>query len=317
MTTPQATSRQLPRSARLLVTFVNLRRRREEGGSIVFLIPIIFVFIALYAYPMGQSLYYSFTNFNGYSNSYKNVGFRNYHLIFTDSKMLAALSFTIMFAVGTTVIVTALAIPLATILNRRFIGKNFVRSVFFFPAIPSVAILGLVWGFILSPLGDGVLNTIIHSLTGLGPVPWLANSTLAQISTVAVSVWTLTGYHAMLYLAYLQSIPSDYLEAARIDGASGVQNFRYITLPLLTPAMTVSWLLLMAYGLTVYALPITLTKGGPGYATTTITQTIIQDGIASAQVGQASALAVLFLIVAGVVVLLQRKLSRILERKYS
>ena len=317
MATPSNVLRQPHRYPRGIFTLARLRRRREEGGSLFFLIPVIVIFIALFAYPMGQSFYYSFTNFNGYSNHFKYVGFRNYHLIFTDPTMVAALGFTIAFAVGTTIIVTLLAIPLAIILNRRFIGKNFVRSVFFFPAIPSVAILGLVWGFILSPLGDGVLNTVIHSLTGLGPIPWLANSTLAQISTVTVYVWTRTGWHAMLYLAYLQSIPSDYLEAADIDGASRFQNFRYITLPLLTPAMTVSWLLLMTNGLKVYELPITLTKGGPGFATTTITQTIIQDGIASAQVGQASALAVLFLIVSGVVVLLQLRLSRFLERKNS
>lgn len=293
------------------------RRWREEAGASLFLIPVLIVFIVLYAVPMSQSIYYSFTNFNGYSNDFKNVGLRNYGLIFTDPTLASALGFTIFYAIAVTVLVTVFAIPLALVLNRRFLGRNLVRSVYFFPAIPSVAILGLVWGFILNPLGDGVLNTVIHTLTGLGPVPWLADSTLAQISTVAVAVWTLTGWHALLYLAYLQSIPSDFLEAATIDGASRLQTFRFITLPLLTPAMTVSWLLLMSNGLKVYDLPITLTRGGPGFATTTITQAIIQDGIASAAVGQASALAVVFLIVVGIVVLSQLGLSRLLERKYS
>ncbi|MEP6844230.1 MAG: sugar ABC transporter permease [Pseudolysinimonas sp.] len=294
-----------------------LRRWREEAGAALFLVPVLLVFVVLYAVPMSQSIYYSFTNFDGYSNDVKNVGLRNYALIFTDPTLASALGFTIFYAVALTVLVTVFAIPLALILNRKFVGRNFVRSVYFFPAIPSVAILGLVWGFILNPLGDGVLNTVLHTLTGLGPVPWLADSTLAQLSTVAVAVWTLTGWHALLYLAYLQSIPSDFLEAATIDGASRLQTFRYITLPLLTPAMTVSWLLLMTNGLKVYDLPITLTRGGPGFATTTITQAIIQDGIASAAVGQASALAVLFLLVVGVVILAQLGLSRLLERKYS
>lgn len=266
---------------------------------------------------MAQSIYFSFTNFNGYTNEYKFVGLSNYKSIFTNSSMAAALSFTLIFAFATTVLVTTFAIPLAVVLNRKFAGKNFVRAAFFFPAIPSVAILGLVWGFILNPLGNGVLNSAIHLLFGAGPVPWLAESTLAQISTISVSAWTLTGWHAMLYLAYLQSIPSDYLEAATIDGASRAQIFWRITLPLLTPAMTVSWLLLMTNGLKVYDLPFTLTKGGPGFATTTVTQTIIQEGIAAAQVGQASALAVMFLLAVGIVVLLQMSISRFLERKYT
>ncbi|MEO6531982.1 MAG: sugar ABC transporter permease [Pseudolysinimonas sp.] len=294
-----------------------LRRWREEAGASLFLVPVLIVFVVLFAIPMSQSVYYSFTNFNGYSNDFANVGLRNYALIFTDPTLASALGFTITYAIALTVLVTLFAIPLALILNRKFFGRNFVRSVYFFPAIPSVAILGLVWGFILNPLGDGVLNTVIHALTGLGPVPWLADSTLAQLSTIAVAVWTLTGWHALLYLAYLQSIPSDFLEAATIDGASRLQIFRFITLPLLTPAMTVSWLLLMTNGLKVYDLPITLTRGGPGFATTTITQAIIQDGIASAAVGQASALAVLFLLVVGIVVLAQLGLSRLLERKYT
>jgi len=301
----------------LLATRPTWTRLRESAVSNIFLVPIAVVFVVLYAAPMGQSFFYSFTNFDGYSNDVKNVGFLNYQNIFSDPTMLAALGYTVFYALTTTVLITVFAIPLALIINRKFFGRNFVRAIFFFPAIPSVAILGLIWGFILNPLGDGVLNTVIHALTGLGPIPWLADTTLAQLSTVAVAVWTLTGWHAILYLAYLQSIPSDFLEAVRIDGANRWQTFRYIILPLLTPAMTVSWLLLMTNGLKVYDLPITLTKGGPGYATTTITQALIQDGIAQAQVGQASALAVLFLLIVGIVVLAQLGLSRMLEGRYS
>jgi raffinose/stachyose/melibiose transport system permease protein len=130
-------------------------------------------------------------------------------------------------------------------------------------------------------------------------------------------VWAGTGWHAILYLAYLQSIPAEYYEAATVDGASSGQMFRSITLPLLTPAMTVSTLLLLTGGLKVYDLPFTLTKGGPGFATHTITQSIIENGIAQARVGQASALAMLFLIVVGLVVLAQLFIARRLEGRYS
>ena len=291
--------------------------RRESGAGILFLIPILLVLVVLYIVPMAQSLYYSFTDFSGYSNDEKLVGFENYAAIFRDPSMLSALGFTVFYAVATTIVVTAFAIPLALVLNQKFLGRNFVRAAYFFPAIPSVAVLGLVWGFILNPLGSGVLNTVIHAVTGLGPIPWLSDQTLAQLSTIAVTLWALTGWHAILYLAYLQSIPGDYYEVATIDGASAWQRFRYVTIPMLIPAITVSQLLLMTNGLKVYDLPFTLTRGGPGFATRTLTQSIIENGIAQAQVGRASALSVLFLIVVGLVILSQLAVSRRLERRYS
>jgi raffinose/stachyose/melibiose transport system permease protein len=294
-----------------------LDRLRERGAVSLFLLPIAAVLVLLYLIPLAQSAYYSFTDYDGYSPSAHFVGLRNYKTAFTDSSMFGSLTFTMVYAVTTTLVITVLAIPLAVVLNRRFVGRNFVRSVFFFPAVPSVAILGLVWTFILNPLGSGVVNSVLHSIAGVGPVPWLSDDQLAQLSVVGVAVWAGTGWHAILYLAYLQSIPAEYYEAATVDGASSGQMFRSITLPLLTPAMTVSTLLLLTGGLKVYDLPFTLTKGGPGFATHTITQSIIENGIAQARVGQASALAMLFLIVVGLVVLAQLFIARRLEGRYS
>lgn len=283
----------------------------------LFLVPMLVVFVVLFLIPLVQSIWWSFTDFNGYSTEAAFVGLRNYENVFTDPSMLAGLGFTLLFTLSTTVLITVLAIPLAVTLDRAFIGRNFVRAIYFFPAIPSVAILGLVWGFILNPLGSGALNSLLESVVGIGPVPWLSNSTLAQLSVIAVGVWTSTGWHAILYLAYLQSIPDDYYEVARIDGASAFQRFRYITLPLLMPAMTVSWLLLMTGGLKVYDLPITLTRGGPGFSTFTITQTIIQNGVSQAKYGQASALAVIFMLAVGAIVAAQLIVSRRLEGRLS
>jgi raffinose/stachyose/melibiose transport system permease protein len=282
-----------------------------------FAIPLLLVFAVLFAYPLVQSLYWSFTDFGGYSTEVSFVGLDNYAAIFTDPSMIAGLGFTILFTLGTTVLVTVIAIPAAVVLNRAFLGRNFVRSVFFFPSIPSVAILGLVWGFILSPLGSGALNSLLRSTLGIGPVPWLSDSALAQLSVIVVGVWSTAGWHAILYLAYLQSIPADLYEVATVDGASALQKFRHITVPLLTPALTISCLLLMTSGLKVYELPFTLTSGGPGFSTNTITQTIIQNGISQAQFGRASALAVVFMLLVGAIVAVQLLLSNRLERRTS
>jgi raffinose/stachyose/melibiose transport system permease protein len=151
----------------------------------------------------------------------------------------------------------------------------------------------------------------------VAPVPWLSNETLAQVSVIIVAVWSQTGWHAMLYLAYLQALPSDIFEAAKIDGANRWQEFKNLTLPLLVPAITVSQLLLLTNGLKVYDLPFTLTHGGPGFATRTLTQSIIENGIAQSDVGKASALSVLFLLVVGLIILGQLALSRRLEERYS
>ena len=295
----------------------NTARFREMASNQLFVVPVIVVFVVLILIPLYQSVVWSFTDFTGYSTSYNFIGLRNYRILFTDPSMLSGVGFTIFFAVGTTVLTTLIAVPLAIVLNQRFFGRNFVRSVFFFPAIPSMAVLGLVWTYILSPLASGVLNTVLKSVAGIGPVPWLSDSTLAQISVVTVGVWAAAGWHAMIYLAYLQSIPGEYYEVALIDGASGWQRFRFITLPLLTPALAISQFLLLTNGLKVFDLPYTLTHGGPGYATYTITQAIVTTGVGQGSYGISSALAVVFTVVVAIVGTAQILFLRRLERSAS
>jgi len=132
---------------------------------------------------------------------------------------------------------------------------------------------------------------------GVGPQPWLADPLLAKLSTVVVATWAITGWHAILYLAFLQSIPREYYEAAAIDGASRFRQFRSITLPLLAPAMTISVMLLLTGGFKVFEIPFALTKGGPGYETYSITQVIVLRGITETQYGLASAMSIVFFLI--------------------
>lgn len=303
-----------PRSARPSSLTRFQRWRYYSAPSQLFALPVIILLLVLLIYPLTVSIYWSFTDFNGYSLDYDWVGFDNYVRVFTENTLLAGLSFTLLFAIATTALITVFAIPLALLLNRAFFGRNFVRSMFFFPAVPSIALLGLVWGFILNPLGSGALNSVLDVLFQIGPFPWLSNPDLAKVSVIIVALWSGTGWHAILYLAYLQSIPADYYEVATIDGASPVQRFFYITLPLLAPAVTISTLLLLTGGLKVYELPFTLTSGGPGTATYTITQAIIVGGVSQGRYGVASALGVIFMIAVAAIVLLQLWLSRRVER---
>lgn len=299
------------------------RRRSVEGGwkqitiNRAFLLPAVVVFVFLFVIPLAQGFYWSLTDFTGYSDEANFVGLANYAEILRDPSMLSGLSFTVLFAVGSTLITTLVAIPLAVQLNKAFLGRNFVRSLWFFPAVPSMAILGLVWGYILSPLPSGVLNTLLNDWFGIEAVSWLSDNTLARGSVIMVSVWAQVGWHAVLYVAYLQSIPSEYYEVARIDGASARQQFFGITLPLLTPAIVISTFLLLTAGLKVYELPFTLTGGGPGFTTYTITQSIVTAGVGQGRYGLASALAVLFTIAVAVIGFSQLKVAGAIGKRFS
>ncbi|WP_218123070.1 carbohydrate ABC transporter permease [Actinomyces ruminicola] len=286
-------------------------------ASSAFLLPVIAVFVLLFAVPLAQTFYFSLTNFSGYSTDVEFVGLKNYATVFSDPSLLQGLVFTIMFALATTVLITVLAIPLAVVLNKRFLGRNLVRSLFFFLSVPSMAILGLVWQYILSPLDTGVVNSILHSLFGADAVAWLAQSTSARLCVILVAVWAGVGWHATLYLAYLQAIPADLYEQAELDGAGQLQQFRHITLPQLAPGIVVSTFLLMSGGLKVYDLPFTLTKGGPGFATNTLTQSIIVQGIAQGRADVGSALAVIFTAAVALIVLAQLAVSNRIERNLS
>lgn len=288
----------------------------ESAASTGFLFPIIVVFLVLSAVPLVQTIYYSFTDFNGFQAHPNFVGLQNYQKVFTDPSLLVGLGFTVLFAVLTTLITTVLAIPLAVALNSKFYGRSFARSLFFFLGVPSLIVLGLVWQYILSPLKTGALNSMLISM-GLKSVPWLSDSNLARGAVIFVAIWAAVGWHATLYLAYLQAVPKDLYEQASVDGANGFQQFIHITLPQLVPGIVVSTFLLITNGLKVYDLPFGMTKGGPGYATNTITQAIIVQGISQSQYGLGSALAVLFTIACMIVVLGQQLLTGIITRRFA
>ena len=289
----------------------------ENFASARFLLPIMVVFIVVILIPFLQSLVFSFTDDSGYNFAdAKFVGFANYVQCFKDPTLLAGLGFTLLYTVATTVLITVIALPLAVVLNRKFFGRNFARSLFFFFSVPSMAVLGLVWQYIFSPLKSGVVNTLLAKI-GIDAIPWLSNSELAKFCVIFVAVWAQIGWHATLYLAYLQAIPADIYEQAAVDGANRRQQFFNITLPQMVPAMGVSIFMLLTGGLKVYDLPYGLTSGGPGYSTYTVTQSIILTGIGSSRYGLGSALGVIFFICCALLVALQQVITNLVEKRLS
>lgn len=262
----------------------------------VFLIPALIVYSIFTVFPLIRSFYYSLTNFNGIETAYSFVGFQNYGEIFKDSGIIQAILYTLFFTVSTTILLTLFAIPLALILDSKAKTRNIQRAVFFFASVPSGLLLGYIWGYLMSPSAYGAVNQFLNRWFGIDPVGWLSDPMLAMITTVIVTVWMFTGWHAVIYLAYLQAIPSSLYEAASIDGANYWQKLRKITLPMLAPAMTVSVLFCITGGLKVYEIPFAITKGGPGFSTHSVTQIILLRGMVEMKYGVAMALSMLLFI---------------------
>ena len=185
----------------------------ENFASARFLLPIMVVFIVVILIPFLQSLVFSFTDYSGYNFAdAKFVGFANYVQCFKDPTLLAGLGFTLLYTVATTVLITVIALPLAVVLNRKFFGRNFARSLFFFFSVPSMAVLGLVWQYIFSPLKSGVVNTLLAKI-GIDAIPWLSNSELAKFCVIFVAVWAQIGWHAVSGVS--AGYPRRYLRTGR------------------------------------------------------------------------------------------------------
>ena len=272
----------------------------------VFLLPALLTFTAFTVIPLLKTLLYSFTDFDGILHTYNFVGFKNYASVFRDDVMKQALFNTLFYTFFSVLLINTISIPLAVCLDKNTRVKTLQRAIFFFPSVISALLLGYIWTYILSPLKSGALNSILISVFGIPkPIGFTSGGWIAKFSIIAVAVWANTGWHTMVNIAYLQAIDPTYYEAASIDGASKLDQFRFITVPLLAPALTVNTLLLLTNGLKVYDLPYALTKGGPGYSNYTVTQIIIQRGISERQYGVSTALAAIFILLVMVIAVIQ------------
>lgn len=278
---------------------------KRELPYIGFVLPAFIAYTVLTMIPLVQTLWLSFTNWDGDSlSNLKFVGLENFKLVLTDRAMRAALTNTIKYSIIFPVITTVFAIPLSLVLNSRMKTRNLQRAVFFFPSVPSAIILGYLWAYILAPTANGLLNKFL-SLFGVKPIMWLAIPKWAMFSVLMVNLWSVVGWHACIYLAQLQSIPTDYYEAATVDGANAWQKFRYITFPLLAPAMTTSVMLLMLNSMKLYDLPFALTGGGPGTATTMVSQNIIKSAFVEKSYGKATAMSAIFFVFIAIISVIQ------------
>ncbi len=281
------------------------KKLKKELPFLAFIVPAFIVYTVLTMYPLLQTIWLSFTNWDGYSMSNLSfVGLENFKAVLSDQSMKSALLNTLFYSLVFPILTTIFAIPLSLALNSKMKSRNLQRAIFFFPSVPSAIILGYLWAYILAPTSSGLLNKFL-GLFGVDPVLWLSTPKTAMFSVIMVNLWSVLGWHACIYLAQLQSIPAEYYEAATVDGANTWQKFRYITFPMLASAMTVSVMLLLVNSMKIFDLPFALTNGGPGTSTTMISQIIIKTGFVEKSYGKATAMSAIFFVFIAVISIVQ------------
>lgn len=301
-----------PRPVRPRGRYVNSRRSLKVG--LAFISPWIAGFLAFTVIPLGTSLYYSFTNYNGLGIS-DWVGFRNYRQIFTaDPYIRTALYNTLYLAVFGVVLGGILALCLALLLNQRVRGIGIYRTLFYLPTMLPIVVSAFVFSLVLDP-STGVLNRVLGWFGVAGPA-WLFSTTWSKPALVILGLWGV-GNTVIIYLAGLQDIPRHLVEAATVDGAGWWARLRNVTLPMLSPIIFFNLLLAIIYAFQNFISVFYLTSGaggstagGPANSTMTWGLLIYEDAFVNSQIGYASAMSWLMLLFVLVITLLMFALSK-------
>lgn len=240
------------------------RGDREDHTKYIFLLPAVVWILIFTIFPLLYAIYNSFFSFR-YGSINQFIGLGNYVRLFTDANLRGALWITITFVVITVTIEMLLGFSLALIFNRELYGKNVWRAMMTLPLFATPVAMGYL-GITLFYETNGPVNALVSALGGTPP-PWLSNPFWAPIAVMIIDIWQWTPFVFLVALAGLQGLPEDVFEAAKVDGGSGFQLFRHITLPLMAPILWLILLLRLVEAFKVFDIPSSLTLGGPGRAT--------------------------------------------------
>lgn len=276
--------------------------------------PAVTVFVVLFLIPMGLAFVLSLTDWNGYSLNLNFIGFENYERAFTDPSALGAAAYSATIAFVGTALSNGVGLGLAVLISGPGRANTVARTIFFYPYILSALIIGFLWSALLAP--SGVVNSALTTMQ-LPTIPFLTDVTFAKIAVILTIVWAEFGFCMILYIAGLKSVPAEFYEAATVDGAGKLAQFRFITVPMLAPIITVNLVLTLIGYLKVYDLVLSLTSGGPAGSTETIVYQIIKNSFDNSKLGFGASQAVLLLIAAGILGLVVTFSRRGAERKVS
>lgn len=252
-----------------------------------FLIPSLILFVFAIIYPFLSGINIAFTDWDGISREYNYVGFDNFRAMFQDRSILNSIRNTLIFAICYTALNNILALALAVFLDKKIKGKGLLKTVFFIPMALSPVLAAFVWSFI-----D---RNVVSEL--LGTNSFLGSPDTVILGIIIIALWNQVGSNLMIYIAGLTNIPSDYYEAAKIDGAGEWQTFRYIMVPLLGPSFTMCIVLTLTSSLREFATVMAATGGGPANSSETVAIYIYQNLFSYRKAGYGQAVGLVFMVI--------------------
>ena len=274
------------------------RSWRRHAAGYAFAGPALVILAAFLVYPIGYSVWLSFHEWDGYTPSWGPfVGLENYRALIADEVFWRATLNSVVFVAVRTPVEVGLGFLLALLLNRRLVARSLLRTLFFVPVVMSLIVVTIIFQRVFEP-NTGLLNTFLRAI-GLGSWahPWLGDPATALPAVIAVSVWKNVGFSLVILLAGLQSLPQDVVEAARVDGANAWQLTLRVITPLMRPILALTALLSIIGGLKVFDLIYIMTRGGPTYATEVFATMLYRHAFDLNEMGVASALAVVMVLV--------------------
>jgi len=281
---------------------------REKNVKYLLMLPVL-VWIAIFTfYPLIYSLRLSF--YKEKLSGLKFVGLANFIRAFSDPRFWNDLRVTIVLVIVTVTLEFFIGFGLALLLNRKMKGQKLFRFVFTIPLFACPVAVSYI-GLILFSEENGIINTALMGLFNVNRIPWLSSPSLAIFTCILLNVWQWVSFTFLVLTAGLQSLPEEPQEAALVDGATRWQNFKYITIPMLKPVILTTFLFKLVYSLKVFDIPFNLTEGGPGLSSEVYSIFVFRTGLKYLDVGYASALSYLFLIV--VLLICSNLISRMRE----
>lgn len=286
------------------------KKIKIDKVAISFIAPAFILYTLFIIWPTISSVYYSFTSWDGINPNIRFIGFANYKEIFTSARFGNALKNTIILTIFISVVENVMALALALIVDNVKWFKNVFRSAFYIPVLISGIVSGFIWK-IMYNYNFGALNSMLTAI-GMGDFKqdWLGNTNLTLIMIGVVLVWKGAGYYMIIYLASLQSISTDIIEAADIDGASPIQKFRRITLPMISGAFTINFTLSLINGLKVFDQINVMTDGGPGFTSETLVYLLYKVGFGEGRQGFGTAVGIVLLFLIIILNTIQQKFLR-------
>lgn len=271
-------------------------------------LPALCLYAVFFVYPLMKGIGMSFTNWNGMGQA-SFVGMKNYIDFFSDMRAMNDIRTTLVFALGSAVLLNLTGLVYALLMDRQFHGRSLVRVIIYLPAIISPLIMGYIWYFLLQPergfLYHASMQLALPDIFG----NWVLSYPKSLAVLIFVNVWQFAGMTMIIYLAGLQSIPSDLIEAARIDGADRIQVFFRVKIPLLIPAIRINVVTNIIGSLSVFDIIMSLTQGGPGYSTESLSIYIMRMCYGN-RTGYSTAVAMILFVIILIPVLISLSITR-------